>query len=92
MTQPSRVSQVPSVEQSLPRHPETRDLYEGGFSHSLQAAATEFKKLHEPMVAKFKGGYSSDASLTYQLWLKDIRVYTIEHCLSQQEAIQLVKD
>ena len=92
MTQPSRVSQVPSVEQSLPRHLETRDLYEEGFSQSLQAAATEFKKLHEPKVAKFKGGYSSDASLVFQSWLKDIWVYTIEHHLSQWEAIQLVKD
>ena len=93
MTQSSRVSQVPSVEQSLFKDPETkRDLYEEGFSHSLQAAATEFKKLHEPKVAKFKGGYSSDASLAYQSWLKDIHVYTIEHHLSQWEAIQLVKD
>ena len=33
-----------------------------------------------------------DASLVFQSWLKDIWVYTIEHCLSQLEAIQLVKD
>ena len=90
MTQSSRVSQVPSVEKSLLRDPETRDLYEEGFSHSSQAAATEFKKLCEPKVAKFKGGYSSNASLAYQSWLKDILVYTIERCLSQWEAIQLV--
>ena len=80
------------LEKSLQRYPEARDLFEEGFSRSLQAAATEFKKLHEPKVAKFKGGYSSDASLIFQSWLKDIRVYTIEHCLSQREAIQLVKD
>ena len=43
-------------------------------------------------MAKFKRGYSSNASLTYQSWLKDIWVYTIECCLSQQESIQLVKD
>ena len=36
--QTSRVSQAP---QSLPRHPD-RDLFEEGFSQSLQAAATEF--------------------------------------------------
>ena len=90
--QTSRVSQVPSVEQSLPRHPETRDLYEESFSQSLQAAATKFKKLCKLKVAKLKGGYSSDASLVFQSWLKDIWVYTIERCLSQQEAIQLVKD
>ena len=46
MVQTSRVSQVPSIEQSLPRHPETRDLYDEGFSQSLQAAATEFKKTY----------------------------------------------
>ena len=86
------MSQAPSKEQSLPQYPDTRDLYEEGFSRSLQAAATEFKKLREPKVAKFKGGYSSDASLVFQSWLKDIWVYTMECHLSQQEAIQLVKD
>ena len=55
-------------------------------------AATEFKKLQEPKVAKLKGGYSSDASLVFHLWLKDILVYVLECHLSQQEAIQLVKD
>ena len=92
-TQSSRVSQVPSYEQGLLKNLELRrDWYEEGFSHSLQVAATEFKKLCEPKVAKFKGGYSSDASLVYQSWLKDIWVYTLECHLSQWEAIQLVKD
>ena len=92
-TQSSRVSQVPSDEQGLFRNLEPkRDFYEEGFSHSLQAAATEFKKIWEPKVAKFMGGYSSDASLVYQSWLKDIQVYTLEHHLSLWEAIQLVKD
>ena len=80
------------MEQSLPRHLETRDLYKESFSRSLEAAATEFKKLRELKVAKFKGGYSSNASLVFQSWLKDISVHTIEHRLSQWEAIQLVKD
>ena len=69
-----------------------KDLYEEGFSDSLQAAAMEFHKLREPKVAKLKGGYSSDASLVYRSWLKDIWVYVLEHHLSQWEAIQLVKD
>ena len=90
--QPSKEPQVSPLEKSLPRYPEARDLFEEGFSRSLQAAATEFKKLREPKVAKFKGGYSSDASLIFQSWLKDIWVYTIERHLSQREAIQLVKD
>ena len=83
MAQSSRVSQVPSVEKGLFENPEPKkNLYEEGFSHSLQAAATELKKFCEPKVAKFKGGYSSDASLVYQSWLKDIWVYTTQHCLS----------
>ena len=61
--QPSKEPQVSPLEKSLPRYSEARDLFEEGFSRSLQAAATEFKKLREPKVAKFKGGYSSDASL-----------------------------
>ena len=92
-SQSSRVSQVSSDEQGPFKNWEhKRELYEEGFSCSLQAAATEFKKLCELKVAKFKGGYSSNASLVYQSWLKDIWVYTLEHHLSQWEAIQLVKD
>ena len=52
----------------------------------------EFWKLREPKVAKLKGGYSSDASHVFQLWLKDNQLYVLEHHLSQWEAIQLVKD
>ena len=92
-TQSSRVSQVPSYEQDLLKNLEPRrELYEEGFSCSLQAAAMKFKKLCELKMAKFKEGYSSDASLVYQSWLKDIWVYTLEHHLSQWESIQLVKD
>ena len=90
--QPPMVPQVSPLEKSLQRYLEARDLFEEGFSRSLQVAATDFKKLREPKVAKFKGSYSSDASLIFQSWLKDIWVYTIECRLSQWEAIQLVKD
>ena len=66
-------SQVSQYNQGPLIHPEPqKDLLQEGFGHSLQAAATEFKKLREPKVAKLKGGYSSDASLVFQLWLKDI--------------------
>ena len=70
----------------------TKDLSEEGFSCSLQVAATEFQKLREPKVAKLKRGYSSDASIVFQALLKDIQIYVLECHLSQQEAIQLVKD
>ena len=50
------------------------------------------KNFENPRWQNFKGGYSSDVSLVFQSWLKDIWVYTIERHLSQWEAIQLVKD
>ena len=91
-TKPLGASQVPSqrlgLMDNLVPH---KNLYEEGFSHSLQVAATEFRKLQELKVAKFKGGYPSNASLVFQLWLKDIWVYVLECCLCQREAIQLVK-
>ena len=65
--QPPKASQVPSIRQGLFDNPEScKDLFEEGFSCSLQAAATDFRKLQEPKVAKLKGGYSSGASLVYQ--------------------------
>ena len=67
-------------------------MFEEGFSHSLQVAATKFWKFREPKMAKLKGGYSPDASLVFQSWLKDIWVYVLECHLPQWEAIQLVKD
>ena len=92
-TKPLGASQVPSHRLGLIDNPEPhKDLYEESFSHSLQVAATKFRKLREPKVAKFKGGYSSDASLVFQSWLKDTRVYVLECHLSQWEAIQLVKE
>ena len=91
-TRPLRASEVPSQRCLIDNPAAHKDLYEEGFSHSLQVAATEFRKLREPKVAKFKGGFSSNASLVFQSWLKDICICVLEHCLSQQEAIQLVKD
>ena len=92
-TKSLRASQVPSHRLGLIDNPvPQKNMYEEGFSHSLQVAATKFRKLQEPKVAKFKGGYSSDASLVFKSWLKDIRVYVLESHLSQWKAIQLVKE
>ena len=45
-TQSSRVSQVPSANEGLFKNPEPqRELFEEGFSCSLPAASTKFKKL-----------------------------------------------
>ena len=69
-----------------------KDLIEEGFGCTLQVAASRVQEAREPKVVKLKRGYSSDASLVIQLWLKDIWVYVIECHLSQWEAIHLVGD
>ena len=69
-----------------------KDLFQEGFGHSLYVAGTEFKMLREPTVAKLKRGYSPNASLVFQSWLKDIWMYVLACHLSQWEAIQLVKE
>ena len=72
-------SRVPNFEHSPLVHPEPqKGLLWESFGHSLQTAATEFKKLREPNVAKCKG----------RLFLKcqlgvPILMYVLDHPLSQ---------
>ena len=76
---------------SIHPDPQTQDLLWESFGHSLQAAAIEFKKLWEPKVAKLMGGYSSYASLIFQLLLKDIWMYVLE-CHLTSYHFQIMKD
>ena len=61
-------------------------------SHSLQLAAEEFRKIRKPKIQKLKGGYSANAMLVFNSWLKDIEMCVRERKLTNMEAIQLVKD
>ena len=61
-------------------------------SHSLQLVAEEFRKIHEPKIQKLKGGYSANAMLVFNSWLKDIKMCVKERNLTNMEAVQLVKD
>ena len=61
-------------------------------SHSLHLAAEEFRKIYEPKRQKLKGGYSANAMLIFNSWLKDIKMCVKERNLTNMEAIQLVKD
>ena len=54
--------------------------------------ASEFKKLKEPKLAKLKGGYSSEASLFFQGWAKDVQAVVADCELTDSEAIQLIKE
>ena len=40
---------------------------------TVHVMANKFKKLKEPKLAKLKGGYSSEANLFFQGWVKDVQ-------------------
>ena len=61
-------------------------------AHSLQTVAEEFKKMRELKISKLKGGYSANAMLVFNSWLKDIKMCIQEWKLSNLEAVQLIKD
>ena len=60
--------------------------------HSLQLAGEEFRKICKPKIQKLKGGYSSNAMLVFNSWLKDVEMCVRERKLSNLEAVQLIKD
>ena len=60
--------------------------------HSLQLMAEELRKICEPKTQKIKGGYSANALLLFNSWLKDIEMCVKEQKLLNMEAVQLMKD
>ena len=60
--------------------------------HSLQLVAEEFRKMCKPKIQKLNGGYTANAMLVFNSWLKDIEMCIKEWKLSNMEAVQLVKD
>ena len=54
--------------------------------------ASELKKFREPKIQTLKGGYSSDATLFFNTWARDIRSVVEERQLTDTEALRLVKD
>ena len=61
-------------------------------SHSLQLATEEFRKICKPKIQKLKGGYSANAMLVFNSWLKDIEMCVKKWKLTNMEAVQLIKD
>ena len=61
-------------------------------SHSLQLVAEEFRKIREPKIQKLRGGYSANAMLVFNSWLKDIEMCVRERKLTNMEVVQLIKD
>ena len=48
--------------------------------------------MREPKITKLKGGYSTNVTLIFNSWLKDIKMCVFERKLYNGETIQLVKD
>ena len=59
---------------------------------SLQLVVEEFRKICKPNIQKTKGGYSANAILVFNSWLKDVEMGMKEQILTNMEAVQLIKD
>ena len=59
--------------------------------NTMSTAASEFKKMREPKLAKLKGGITSRASLFFNSWVKDVRAVILECSMSNAESLQLVR-
>ena len=55
-------------------------------------ASKEFRRMRDPKITKFKGGYSADAELTFRSWRVDIMTHIQDRELDNKAAIQLIKD
>ena len=61
---------------SLTMHSESRRMRNDIFimSHSLQLTAEDCRKIHKPKIQKLKGGYSANAMLVFNSWLKNVEM------------------
>ena len=88
-----QVKQFKGRERPKTVHPVVRTKQEKSTAdHSLRLVAEEFRKIREPKISKLKGGYSANAMLVFNFWLKDIKMCIQEGRLSNMEAVQLIKD
>ena len=55
-------------------------------------ASKEFRRMRDPKITKFKGGYLADAELTFRSWRVDIITHIQDQELDNKAAIQLIKD
>ena len=60
--------------------------------HSLQVMAEEFQKINKPKISKLKVGYSANATLLFNSWLKDIGMCIFDCSLMDHQTVQLLKD
>ena len=83
------------VEPTAPLASESRHAATIAAEVSAAAAAQaskEFRQMREPKIVKFKGGYSSNAELTFRSWKSDILANISDRELDNKAAIQLIKE
>ena len=59
---------------------------------AVAQASKEFRRMRDPKITKFKGGYSADAKLTFWSWHADIITHIQDWELDNKATIQIIKD
>ena len=72
------------------QHPE--EVATAAVNSTVHAMASELRKMKEPKLAKLKGGYTTEANLFFQSWAKDVQAIVIDRQMSDNEALQLIKE
>ena len=72
------------------QHPE--EVATAAVNSTVHAVASELRKMKEPKLAKLKGGYTTEANLFFQSWAKDVQAIVNDRQMSDNEALQLIKE
>ena len=65
---------------------------ESVLQNTMQTLASEFKRMREPKIQKFRGSTSSGALLVFKSWMQDIECTIKDRNLNNDKALQLVKE
>ena len=75
-----------------PRAHKEETIAESVLHNTMQMLASEFKRMREPKIQKFRGGTSSGTLLMFKSWMQDIKCAIKDQNLNNDEALQLVKE
>ena len=77
---------------TIPKDDATATIAESILHNTMQNIASEFKKIREPKIQRFRGGTSSGALLVFNNWIQDIESTITDRNLDRQESFRLIKD
>ena len=75
-----------------PRTHKEETIAESVLHNTMQTLASEFKRIREPKIQKFRGSTSSSALLVFKSWMQDIECAIKDRNLNNDEALQLIKE